>query len=80
MLAGQTGAAPPAHDDYTLADESNGFALQAGTGLDLKLSAALVFRVASLEYSRTYVSPNRGLNYGNGVQVTTGMVLRVGTW
>jgi hypothetical protein len=79
-LAAQTGAAPPMHDDYTLSDESNGFALQAGTGLDLKLSAALVLRLASVEYSRSYVTPNRGLNYGSGVQVTTGMVLRVGTW
>ena len=40
----------------------------------------LVFRVACVEYSRSYVSPNRGLNYGGGVQVSTGMVLRVGTW
>ena len=61
-------------------DESNGFAVQAGTGLDLKLSPALVFRVASLEYSRSYVTANGGLSYANGVQVTTGMVLQVGTW
>jgi hypothetical protein len=52
----------------------------AGTGLDLKLSAALVLPVASVEYSRSYVNPDRGLNYATGVQVTTGMGLRVGTW
>ena len=80
LAALQTGGPPPAHEAYTLGDESNGFALAAGTGLDLKLSAALVFRVASVEYSHSYVSPNRGFNYANGVQVTTGMVLRVGTW
>jgi hypothetical protein len=80
LLAAQNGAAAPAHEDYTIADESNGFAVAAGTGLDLKLSAALVFRVASVEYSHSYVTANRGLNYANGVQVRTGMVLRVGTW
>jgi len=80
LLAAQAGAAPPAHEEYTIADESNSFAVQAGTGLDLKLSPALVFRVASLEYSRSYVTANRGMNYGSGVQVTTGMVIRVGTW
>jgi hypothetical protein len=80
MLAAQTGAPPPMHDDYTLSDESNAFAVQAGTGLDLKLSPALVLRVASLEYSRSYVASNRGVNYGSGIQLTTGMVLRVGTW
>jgi hypothetical protein len=80
LLAAQTGGLPPAHEDYTISDESNGFAVQAGTGIDLKLSAALVFRLASVEYSRSYVTPNRGLNYGGSVQVTTGMVLRMGTW
>jgi hypothetical protein len=80
LQAAQTGGQPPAHEDYTIADESNAFALQAGTGLDLKLSPAVVLRLASLEYSRSYVTPNRGLNYGSSVQLTTGMVLRVGTW
>ena len=80
VMAAQTGAPAPSHEEYTIADESSGFAVQAGTGLDLRLSPALVFRVASLEYSRSYVSSNRGLNYGGGVQVTTGMILRVGTW
>src|SRR5581483_5431693 len=80
LLSAQTGGQPPAHEEYTASDESNGFAVQAGTGLDLKLTAALVFRVASVEYSRSYVTPNRGLNYGSSVQVTTGMVLRMGTW
>lgn len=53
-----------ATEAYTIADESNGFTVQAGTGLDLKLLTltVLVFRVASVESSRSYVSPNRGLN------------------
>lgn len=79
-FAGTLGGPSPAHDEYTIADEANGFSVAAGKGLDLKLSAALVFRVASVEYSRSYVTPIRGLTYANGVQVTTGMVLRVGTW
>jgi hypothetical protein len=59
LVAAQTGATPPTHDDYTIADESNGFAVAAGTGIDLKLGQAVVLRVASVEYSLSYVSPNR---------------------
>jgi hypothetical protein len=78
--AAQTGSPPPLHDEYTKGDESNSFALAAGTGLDLKVNDALAVRLASVEYSRAYVAPHRGLNYSTRLQVTTGIVLRIGTW
>ena len=68
------------HDQYTSHDESSGVALSAGTGVDYKLSEAFALRVASVEYLKSSVGTVRGLSYSTGLQVTTGMVLRLGTW
>jgi hypothetical protein len=68
------------HDQYTSHDESSGVALTVGTGVDYKLNDALAVRVASLEYLRSSVGRVGGMPYANGLQVTTGVVLRLGTW
>ncbi len=68
------------HHLYTKDWETNGFAVAAGTGVDYKINNALAFRVASLEYSRSWTQDLNGINYQNGLQVTTGLVLRMGTW
>ncbi|HEY5174596.1 MAG TPA: hypothetical protein VII95_03410 [Terriglobales bacterium] len=68
------------HPLYTKDWETNGFAVAAGTGVDYKINNALAFRVASLEYSHSWTQDLNGLNYQNGLQVTTGLVLRMGTW
>jgi hypothetical protein len=60
------------HDQYTTRDESSGVAFTAGTGVDYKLNEALAIRVANVEYLK---SANT-----KGLQVTTGLVLRLGTW
>lgn len=74
------GVAASLHEDYTLSEEANGFAISAGAGLDLKLNRALAFRVASLEYSYARTSRLALMNFSNSLQVTTGVVLRIGTW
>jgi hypothetical protein len=48
--------------------------------VDYKINNALAFRVASLEYSHSWTQDLNGVNYQNGLQVTTGLVLRMGTW
>jgi hypothetical protein len=68
------------HDQYTRQEEANGLAVSLGTGLDYKLSAALAVRVASMEYMHSTIRKVDGLSYSNGLQVTTGVVLRLGTW
>jgi hypothetical protein len=79
-------AAPPADQGYSLHHlytkdwDTSGFALAAGTGVDYKINNALAFRVASLEYSHSWTQDLNGVNYQNGLQVTTGLVLRMGTW
>ena len=79
-------AAPPAdqgyplHHLYTKNWDTNGFAIAAGTGVDYKINNALAFRVASLEYSHSWTQELNGVNYQNGLQLTTGSVLRMGRW
>jgi len=64
------------HGKYTTQQESNALALSAGMGVDYRLNPALAIRVASVEYLRS----KAGAISGSGFQMTTGMVLRWGTW
>jgi hypothetical protein len=80
LLAEQTGAHPPPHSAYSPHWEANGFAIQAGSGVDVKLNNALSIRALSLAYAHSWTKSLNGINYQNGVQVSTGLVLRMGTW
>ena len=68
------------HNQYTTSEEANGFTFSAGTGVDYRLNRALAIRLAGLEYSRATIGNLGGMSYSGGFQVTTGMVLRLGTW
>ena len=68
------------HHLYTQDWETNGFAIAAATGVDYRINRALAFRVASLEYSHSWTNDLNGVNYQNGLQLSTGLVLRMGTW
>jgi hypothetical protein len=68
------------HSMYAKDWETNGFTIQAGSGLEVKLNSALSYRVAKLEYSHSWTKELNGINYENGLQFTTGLVLRMGTW
>jgi len=46
----------------------------------VKLNNALSYRVAKLEYSHSWTKELNGIKYQNGLQFTTGLVLRMGTW
>ena len=60
--------------------ESTGFSISTGGGLDVKLNKALAFRIANLEYIRSWLHPVAGIDYNREVRFTTGLVLRIGTW
>ncbi len=68
------------HSLYTQDWDTNGFAVAMGGGVDYKINNALAFRVASLDYSHSWNNDLNGVNYSNGLQFTTGLVLRMGTW
>lgn len=65
---------------YTARQETNAFAVSAGGGVDLKFNNALALRVASLEYRHSWVRPVEGFDFSNGLRLTTGLVLHMGTW
>ena len=60
--------------------ETNGFAIQAGGGLDVRLKNALSWRVVNLAHSHSWTDELNGINYRNGLQFKTGFVLRMDTW
>jgi hypothetical protein len=80
LIVERTGGPPPPHSAYSQHWETNGFAIQAGSGLDVKLNNALSIRAVSLAYAHSWTNSLNGINYQNGVQVSTGLVLRMGTW
>jgi len=81
LIAEQTGSPlPPLHSEYSKHWETNGFAIQAGSGVDVKLNNALSLRAINIAYSHSWTNNLNGVNYQNSVQVTSGLVLRMGTW
>ncbi len=80
LIAEQTGGPPPPHSAYSQHWETNGLAIQAGSGLDVKLNNALSIRAVSLAYAHSWTNSLNGINYQNNVQVSTGLVLQMGTW
>jgi hypothetical protein len=70
----------PDHTLYTSQTEAFGFELKAGIGVDMKMTNALALRVASLDYTHSWTGPINGVRLNEGLQVTSGLVLRMGTW
>ena len=68
------------HTKYTQHYETNGFALAAGVGVDCKLNNALAIRAVSVDYTRSRTNDMNGVSYQRGLQFTSGLVLRMGTW
>lgn len=68
------------YDLYTRHWETTGFSLSVGGGLDVGLNRALALRVAGLDYTRSWLGDMNGRNFDHGFRLSTGVVLRVGTW
>ncbi|MGE5646606.1 MAG: hypothetical protein ACM336_12525 [Acidobacteriota bacterium] len=71
---------PPVHADYVRDAESTGLSLGAGVGVDVTLNSALALQVAKLEYSRSWLGNVNGVSYSKDLHLTTGFVIRFGTW
>ncbi len=68
------------HALYTEDYGTTGPALKAGAGVNYKLNRALSLRVAGLDYMHTWMGRVNGASYSPGLQVTTGLVVSMGTW
>lgn len=71
---------PPDWTKYADYRSSHAFQMRAGMGLDIRLGPAFAWRAASVTYARTWTEPLNGVDYRNGVWLTSGLILRLGTW
>lgn len=70
----------PDHYLYTRQSEVTGLAVSVHAGLDVKLTSAIALRVADAGYIHSWHSSLDGINYSNGLQLTSGLIVRFGTW
>ncbi len=54
--------------------------LSVGGGLDVAVNRALAVRVANIDYTRSWLGNVNGTNFERGFRLSTGIVLRIGTW
>jgi hypothetical protein len=78
--AGSDPKTQPKYEEFAYKNETNGFAMTGGAALDYRINPALQVKVASLDYRRSWVSPMDGRSYGNSMSLTSGLVLRIGSW
>jgi hypothetical protein len=76
------GLKAPDPELYSKSSYVHGLALSAGTGVDIRLNPALALRLASIEYARSWAGASvaDGRTYHQGLQLSTGVILRMGTW
>ena len=70
----------PKRSDYQIQYQALGFNLTAGGGFDAAFSRAFAWRVLDVNYSHAWLPDVHGINASNGLQVRTGVVLRIGNW
>ena len=67
-------------NEYTTHYETTGVSLSISGGADLRLNQVMALRVANLDYVRSWLSPLNGYDFTQGYRISTGLVLRIGTW
>jgi len=80
LIAHLRGNPKPLHSAYSQHWETNGFAVQARGGVDVKLNAAISIHALNVGYSHSWVDNLNGINYRNALEVSSGVILRMGTW
>jgi hypothetical protein len=70
----------PQRTDWSIENTEHGFSLALGGGFDVVLNRAWAWRVANLEYTRSWLPNVETIRPSEGVRFTSGVVLRIGTW
>jgi hypothetical protein len=70
----------PTRFDWSVEHQKNGFSLAAGSGVDVVVTRAFAWRVVNVEYTHTWMGDVDMIKPQDGIRVTTGAVLRIGTW
>jgi hypothetical protein len=70
----------PLRSDYMIQYQAFGFAMSMGGGFDAVFGRAFAWRVLDVQYTRSFLPQVQQINAQQGLQVRTGLVLRIGTW
>ena len=70
----------PKRSDYSTEHQANGFAMAMGGGLDIVITRSLAWRLANLEYTRSWLANVDQIRASSTVRLTSGLTLRIGTW
>jgi len=65
---------------YTQTYESTAMSLSVGAGVDYRLHPGFALRLVNLDYVHSWMSPVVGRDFNGGLRLTSGVVLRIGTW
>jgi hypothetical protein len=70
----------PKRSDWSVEVAKNGPALGIGGGVDVVFARPFAWRVLNVEYSHTWIGDVAMIQPQNALRVSTGAVLRIGTW
>jgi hypothetical protein len=68
------------YDLYAKDYSTTGPALSLGGGLDVRLTGAIGLHPANVEYVHSWLRRLNGTSFNEGFRVSSGIVLRIGTW
>jgi len=71
---------PASHASYTRQMQTNSFAIKFGVGIDQVVNGALALRIIRVDDMHLWTGALNGRHYPNNLAVTTGVVVRFGTW
>ncbi len=66
--------------DYTQNWQTNGLAVSIGGGVDVGINRAIGLRLASVEYLHSWLGRFNGYAFNNGIRLSTGLIVNVGSW
>jgi hypothetical protein len=70
----------PKRSDWSVEVSHNGPSIVGGGGLDVVVSRPFAWRVIQFEYSHTWMNDVAMIHPQNSLSISTGAVLRIGTW
>jgi hypothetical protein len=68
------------HRLWTRFNQANGFAVQAGVGLDLGLNEVATLQIGAIDYNYAWLPRTELAAYPNSLRFSMGFKLKIGTW
>ena len=70
----------PKRNNWSVEYQQFGFAMSMGGGVDAVFGRAFAWRVLDVEFSRSWMPAVDPISASQGMQIRSGLVLRIGTW